>query len=113
MAAGKWRSFIRLQHLLKRERQLAPSIKLTNSADGRMATEVDGPSAISLPFLPSRFYASRPSVQASLRLAPLGLDRTRPRCHRIRLQEGMAGSVCQTFKLFLDSAGLLMEGLIS
>jgi hypothetical protein len=60
-------------------RQLAPSLKLTSSADGRMATEVNGPSGISLPLLPSRFYTSRPPVQASLRLAPLGLDGTRPR----------------------------------
>jgi hypothetical protein len=34
-----------VQHLLRRERQLAQSIKLTSSADGRMATEAESVSA--------------------------------------------------------------------
>jgi hypothetical protein len=29
------------------------------------------------------------------------------------MEEGMAGSVCQTFKISLDNAGLLIEGLMS
>jgi hypothetical protein len=58
-----------------------------------------------LPFPPTQWYASRPPVKASLRLAPLGLDRARPRCQRIYSKEGMAGFVLAGPQLQTPPAG--------
>jgi hypothetical protein len=55
--------------------------------------EGGSPRAKDLPFPPMQWYASRPPVKASLRLAPLGLDGARPRCQAIYSKEGMAGFV--------------------
>jgi hypothetical protein len=52
-----------------------------------------------LPFPPARFCASRPPVQAPLRLAALGLNGARPRCRKSSPRRGndrpwLAGSSC-------------------